>query len=152
MYRFLTSVLNTLPKGLLVIIYATELRLSKRLWRPCGTIVYGYHWVIFLARKSTAFSKTRLLAPHRNSPRHFVVTACLRKFAAFFSTEFFCPQIITDYHRFFLISKDIVIITDFYFWHGNPRLFQRHGWLRIDVITALRGYGLLAQVHGFLFH
>ena len=38
----------------------------------------------------------------------------LRKFAAFFSTEFFCPQISTDYHRFFLISKDIVIITDYY--------------------------------------
>ena len=30
-----------------------------------------------------------------------VITACLRKFAAFFSTEFFCPQISTDYHRLF---------------------------------------------------
>ena len=37
------------------------------------------------------------------------------------------------------------------FWHGNPRLFQRHGfWLRIDITTALRGYGLLAQVHGLV--
>ena len=34
-------------------------------------------------------------------------------------------QIITD----FLISKDIMIITVFYFWHGNPRLFfKRHGF------------------------
>ena len=59
----------------------------------------------------------------------------------------------TDYHRLtqiFLISKDIVIITDFYFGHGGTRLFQRHGWLRIDVITALRGYGLLTQVHGLV--
>ena len=29
------------------------------------------------------------------------------------STEFFCPQIITDYHRFLNI-KDILIITDYY--------------------------------------
>ena len=36
MCRFLTSVLNTLPKGLLVIAYAIKLRLSMRLWRPCG--------------------------------------------------------------------------------------------------------------------
>ena len=44
------------------------------------------------------------------------------------STEFFLS---TDYHRFtqiILISKDILIITDFYFWHGWTRLFQRHGY------------------------
>ena len=43
--------------------------------------------------------------------------------------------------------------TGEFFRHGNPQLFQRHGfWLRIDITTALRGYGLLAQVRGFLFH
>ena len=60
----------------------------------------------------------------------------------------------TDYHRFpqiVLISKDIVIITDFLGTeiHG---FFKDTAWLRIVLSTALRGYGLLAQVHGFLFH
>ena len=54
----------------------------------------------------------------------------------------FYPQIITDLHRFLNI-KDILIITDFLFWHGNPRLYfdKDTAWLRIDktrhfVITA----------------
>ena len=61
----------------------------------------------------------------------------------------------TDYHRFpqiFLISKDIVIITDFLFGteiHGF--IFNKDtAWLRIDISTALRDYGLLAQVHGLV--
>ena len=52
--------------------------------------------------------------------------------------------------QIFLISKDILIITDF-FWHGNPRLFKKDtARLRIDISTALRDYGLLAQVHGLV--
>ena len=47
-----------------------------------GTEIHGFF-------KGTAGSALML-------SRHFVVTACLRKFTAFFSTEFFCPQIITD--------------------------------------------------------
>ena len=61
----------------------------------------------------------------------------------------------TDYHRFtqiFLISKDIVIITDFLFGteiHGF--IFNKDtAWLRIDITTALRDYGLLAQVRGLV--
>ena len=61
----------------------------------------------------------------------------------------------TDYHRFtriFLISKDIVIITDFLFGteiHGF--IFKKDtAWLRIDITTALRDYGLLAQVRGLV--
>ena len=43
-----------------------------------------------------------------------------------------------DYHRFS-------------FWHGNPRLFLKDtAWLRIDITTALRDYGLLAQVRGLV--
>ena len=37
----------------------------------------------------------------------------LDDFLARKSTEFFCPQISTDYHRFLNI-KDILIITDYY--------------------------------------
>ena len=60
------------------------------------------------------------------------------------------PQIITDFHRLLNI-KDILIITDFLGTeiHG---FFKDTAWLRIVLSTALRGYGLLAQVHGFLFH
>ena len=69
----------------------------------------------------------------------------------FLSTEFFCcPQIITDYHRFFNI-KDILIITDFILARKSTAFFKRHGfWLRIVLTTALRDYGLLAQVHGLV--
>ena len=66
-----------------MIIYATELRLFMRRWRPCGLL-------------------------YADAPGLF-------------------------------------------FRHGNPQLFQRHGfWLRIDITTALRGYGLLAQVRGLV--
>ena len=52
-----------------------------------------------------------------------------------YALSLFCPQIITDYHRFLNI-KDILIITDFIlFWHGNPLLFQSHGfWLRREIL------------------
>ena len=60
----------------------------------------------------------------------------------------FCPQISTDYHRFLNI-KDILIITVFLGTeiHG---FFKDTAWLRIVSSTALRGYGLLAQVHGLV--
>ena len=42
MCRFLTSVLNTLPKGLLVEFYATELRMFMRRGRPYGWVMDDY--------------------------------------------------------------------------------------------------------------
>ena len=57
-------------------------------------------------------------------------------------------QIYTD----FLISKDIVIITDFLFGTEIHCFIFNKGtaWLRIDITTALRDYGLLAQVRGLV--
>ena len=49
----------------------------------------------------------------------------------------FCPQIITDFHRLFFGTEI----------HG---FFKDTAWLRIDIYTALRDYGLLSQVHGFV--
>ena len=73
---------------------------------------------------------------------------------------FFCPQIITvffflstDYHRFpqIINIKDILIITDFLFGteiHGF--IFNKGtAWLRIDITTALRDYGLLRKFTAF---
>ena len=55
-------------------------------------------------------------------------------------------------HRFTQMNNLSLIITDFLFWHGNPRLFLKDtAWLRMDITTALRDYGLLAQVHGLVF-
>ena len=54
----------------------------------------------------------------------------------------------TDYHRLLNI-KDILIITDFLGTeiHG---FFKDTAWPRIVLSTALRGYGLLAQVRGLV--
>ena len=49
---------------------------------------------------------------------------------------------------FFVVHRLSQIIL---FWHGNPRLFQRHGLApHCCLSTALRDYGLLAQVHGLV--
>ena len=79
---------------------------------------------------NTAFSKARLGSA-------LILSTALRdygllcKFTAFFSTVGFVHRVffvhrLSQINTDFLISKDIVIITDF-FRHGNPRLFQRHG-------------------------
>ena len=62
-------------------------------------------------------------------------------------SDFFCPQIITDFHRLLNI-KDILIITDFLGTeiHG---FFKDTAWLRIVLSTALRGYGLLRKFAAF---
>ena len=43
--------------------------------------------------------------------------------------------------------------TGLFFRHGDPRLFSKSRLsYALKFSTALRGYGLLAQVRGFLFH
>ena len=37
----------------------------------------------------------------------------------------------------------MVIITDYFLARKSTAFLKRHGWLRINIITALRGYGLL---------
>ena len=57
---------------------------------------------------------------------------------ALLSTDYplnsFCPQIITDLHRFLNI-KDILIITDFFGTEIHGFIFNKDtAWLRIDII------------------
>ena len=88
----------------------------------------------------------------------------------FLSTDFHRWIILLDYHRFlfihrvfllstdylrltqiFLISKDILIITDFFLARKSTAFFKkRHGLAPHWYPTALRDYGLLAQVHGLV--
>ena len=55
----------------------------------------------------------------------------------FFSTVFFLS---TDYHRF----------PQIIFWHGNPRLFQRHGLATHWHIHGTSWLRLASQVHGLV--
>ena len=67
-----------------------------------GTEIHG-----FIFNKGTAWLRIDIY------PRHFVITACFASSRLSFPLSFFVhrlAQIITD----FLISKDIVIITDYY--------------------------------------
>ena len=125
------------------ISYATKLRLSKRLRRPCGIIpwlishccrVFTFNLSIFQSSQPLALNLCQSV-PICGLKKTSVVWL-------FLSTDYHrFPQIIKyqryfDYHRFFR--------------HGNPRLFQRHGfWLRIDISTALRDYGLLRKFTAF---
>ena len=73
-----------------------------------------------------------------------------------FSTDFFLS---TDYHRFPQIIKYQRYFdyhrfhSSFFIRHGNPQLFQSHGfWLRIDNLHGTSWLRLALQVRGFLFH
>ena len=76
---------------------------------PHSSFLIPNYW---RARKSTAFSKSRLLAPHYI----FHGTSWLRLACASSRLSFPLSFLSTDYHRLsqiFLISKDFLIITDY---------------------------------------